>query len=177
MSKTIFITGGARSGKSGFAEKLAGDFGEHPLYLATAQTLDDEMAERVRRHRERRGAQWQTIEEPVHLSECLALSDCQYQVVLVDCITLWLSNLLLKYEEPGVDVKLRILEDVQRLITTLHGMLTPVIIVSNEIGMGIVPDNRVARLFRDIAGEVNQALAAAADEVHVVISGRPLKLK
>ena len=177
MSQTIFITGGARSGKSGFAEKLAGHFGEQLCYLATARTLDDEMAERVRRHRERRGVQWQTIEEPVHLSECLARSDGQYQVVLVDCITLWLSNLLLKYEQSGVDVEVRIFEDVQRLITTLHGMVTPVIMVSNEVGMGIVPENRLARLFRDIAGRANQALAAVADEVHVVISGMPLKLK
>jgi len=92
-------------------------------------------------------------------------------------MTLWLSNLLLKYEESGEDIEARILEDVQRLKTTLHGMLTPVIIVSNEVGMGIVPDNYLARLFRDIAGKTNQALASAADEVHVVISGIPLKLK
>jgi len=177
MSRTIFITGGARSGKSLFAEKLAREFGEQLCYLATAQILDSEMEERVKRHIERRGVHWHAIEEPIHLSQALARSDGQYQAVLVDCMTLWLSNLLLKYEESGEDIEARILEDVQRLKTTLHGMVTPVIIVSNEVGMGIVPDNDLARLFRDIAGKTNQALASAADEVHVVISGIPLKLK
>jgi adenosylcobinamide kinase/adenosylcobinamide-phosphate guanylyltransferase len=177
MSRTIFITGGARSGKSAFAEKLVREFGAPLGYLATAQTLDSEMDDRVRRHLERRGDQWQTIEEPIHLSQALARCDGQYQAVLVDCITLWLSNMLLKYEQSGEDIEARILEDVQRLKTTLHGMVTPVIIVSNEVGMGIVPENSLARLFRDIAGKTNQVLAAAADEMHVVISGIPLKLK
>lgn len=177
MSRTIFITGGARSGKSAFAEKMALATWERLCYMATAQTLDSEMEERVRAHLERRGDRWQTIEEPIHLSQALARCDGQYQLVLIDCITLWLSNLLLKYEESGEEVELRILEDVHRLKTTLHGMVTPVIIVSNEVGMGIVPENGLARLFRDIAGKTNQILAAAADEVHVVISGIPLRLK
>jgi adenosylcobinamide kinase/adenosylcobinamide-phosphate guanylyltransferase len=177
MARTIFITGGARSGKSGFAEKLAREFGAPLGYLATAQTLDNEMDERVRRHRERRGSEWSTVEEPIHLSQALARCDDQYQVILVDCVTLWLSNLLFKYEESGENCEERIQEDLQRLKSTLHQMVTPVILVSNEVGMGIVPDNALARQFRDIAGSANQALAAAADEVHVVISGIPLKLK
>jgi adenosylcobinamide kinase/adenosylcobinamide-phosphate guanylyltransferase len=177
MGKIIFITGGACSGKSEFAEKLAKGFGERLCYLATAQTLDGEMAERVRRHRERRGGEWDTVEEPITLPEALARCDGRYQVVLLDCITLWLSNLLYKYERFGGDIEVRILEDVQRLKTTLHGMETPVIVVSNEVGMGIVPENIVARLFRDIAGRTNQILASEADEVHAVISGIPLKLK
>ncbi|MDD2735652.1 MAG: bifunctional adenosylcobinamide kinase/adenosylcobinamide-phosphate guanylyltransferase [Desulfuromonadaceae bacterium] len=177
MAQTIFITGGARSGKSSFAEKLALDFGEPLGYLATAQMLDDEMNERVRRHQERRGNEWHTIEEPIRLSQALARSDGRYQAILVDCVTLWLSNLLFKYEESGDDCEERIQEDVQRLKSTLHGMVTPVVLVSNEVGQGIVPDNHLARLFRDIAGTANQVLAAAADEVHVVISGIPLKLK
>ncbi|MEI6208701.1 MAG: bifunctional adenosylcobinamide kinase/adenosylcobinamide-phosphate guanylyltransferase [Desulfuromonadales bacterium] len=177
MSHTIFITGGTRSGKSAFAEKLARGAGEPLCYLATAQILDFEMEERVRRHLERRGNRWQTVEEPIHLSQTLARCDGQYRVVLVDCITLWISNLLLKYEETGEDIETRILEDIHRLKTTLLGMISPVIIVSNEVGMGIVPENSLARLFRDIAGATNQILAAAADEVHVVISGIPLQLK
>ena len=177
MSQTIFITGGARSGKSSFAEKLASGFGDHLCYLATAQTLDSEMEERVRRHRERRGVQWQTVEEPINLPHALAQCDGRYQAILVDCITLWLSNLLFRYEQSGDDIESRILEDVQHLETTLNGMVTPVIMVSNEVGMGIVPENNLARLFRDIAGKTNQILAAAADEVHVVISGIPMKLK
>jgi adenosylcobinamide kinase/adenosylcobinamide-phosphate guanylyltransferase len=177
MARTIFVTGGARSGKSRFAEKRALEFGAPLGYLATAQTLDSEMDERVRRHRERRGAEWATIEEPVHLSQALARCDGQYQAVLVDCLTLWLSNLLFKYEGSAENCEERIREDLQRLKSTLQGMVTPVILVSNEVGMGIVPDNALARMFRDIAGEANQFLAAVADEVHVVISGIPLKLK
>ena len=177
LAQIIFITGGARSGKSGFAEKLASEFGEPLGYLATAQILDDEMEERVRRHRERRGEEWHAIEEPLHLSQALERCDGKYNVVLVDCVTLWISNLLFAYGEAGRDCEERIQEDVQRLKSTLHGMVTPVILVSNEVGHGIVPDNRLARQFRDIAGITNQLLATAADEVHVLISGIPLKLK
>ena len=177
MARTIFITGGARSGKSTFAEKRAMEFGAPLGYLATAQALDGEMDERVRRHQERRGAEWAKIEEPLHLSQTLARCDGQYRVILVDCVTLWLSNLLFKYEDAGESCEDRIHEDLQRLKSTLHGMVTPVILVSNEVGMGIVPDNALARLFRDIAGTTNQLLAAAADEVHAVISGIPLRLK
>lgn len=177
MGQTIFITGGARSGKSMFAEKRAREFGASLGYLATAQMLDGEMEARVKRHRDRRGAEWSTLEEPIHLSQALARSDGQYQAILVDCITLWLSNLLFKYGTAGDDCEERIHEDLQRLKSTIQSMVTPVILVSNEVGMGIVPDNALARLFRDIAGTANQVLAAAADEVHVVISGIPLRLK
>ena len=177
MAYTIFIAGGARSGKSAFAERRAHEFGAPLAYLATAQTLDSEMDERVRRHRERRGSEWITIEEPIHLSQALARCDGQYAAMLVDCVTLWLSNLLFKYEDSGEQSEERIREDIQHLKNTLHGMVTPVILVSNEVGMGIVPDNSLARMFRDIAGTANQALAAMADEAHIVVSGIPLKLK
>ena len=177
MAHVIFITGGARSGKSIFAEKRAREFGAPLCYLATAQTLDAEMDERVRRHRQRRGGEWSAIEEPVYLPQALARCDGQSQAILVDCLTLWLSNLLFKYEDAGEQVEERIYEDLQRLKSTLQGMVTPVILVSNEVGMGIVPDNALARLFRDIAGTANQTIAATADEVHIVISGIPLRLK
>ena len=177
MAQTIFITGGARSGKSGFAENRARQFGAPLGYLATAQALDSEMDERVRRHRERRGVEWHTIEEPLHLSEALVRCDGQYQAVLVDCLTLWITNLLFKYEHTVESIEEQIHGDLQGLKNTLQGMVTPVILVSNEVGMGIVPENALARLFRDVAGSANQTLAAAADEVHVVISGIPLKLK
>jgi adenosylcobinamide kinase / adenosylcobinamide-phosphate guanylyltransferase len=177
MAPIIFITGGARSGKSIFAEKRAREIGTPLGYLATAQALDVEMNERVKRHRQRRGAEWSTIEEPIYLPQALARCDGQYQAILVDCLTLWLSNLLFKYEDAAELVEERVHEDLQRLKSTLQGMVTPVILVSNEVGMGIVPDNALARLFRDIAGTANQTLAGAADEVHVVISGIPLRLK
>lgn len=177
MAHTIFITGGARSGKSRFAEELACQFGAPLGYLATAQAVDNEMAERIRRHQARRGAAWQTIEEPLHLTQALAACDFSCKAVLVDCLTLWLSNLLFRYEDLGEDAEERIMEDVRRLATTLREMASPVILVSNEVGMGIVPENQLARLFRDIAGQANQMLAAAADEVHLVVSGLPLRLK
>jgi adenosylcobinamide kinase/adenosylcobinamide-phosphate guanylyltransferase len=178
MARTIFITGGARSGKSVFAEKLTLEFGSALCYLATAQTLDSEMDERVKRHRERRGEQWQTLEEPLDLSRALqGCDDGRYQAILVDCVTLWLSNLLFAHQGTTEDLEERILADVRHLAERLREMRTPVILVSNEVGMGIVPENALARLYRDIAGRANQLLAAAADEVHVVISGIPFRLK
>ncbi len=177
MSRTILITGGARSGKSNFAEKLAQQF-EAPLcYLATAQALDCEMEARIKLHSERRGEQWHTLEEPLDLTLAVKESDGRYQVILVDCITLWLSNLLFAYENQEGEVETLIMQDVQQLAEVLQGMATTVILVSNEVGMGIVPENGLARLYRDIAGRANQFLAAAADEVHLVVSGIPLKLK
>jgi len=177
MSKTIFITGGTRGGKSKYAEQLAADFGASLCYLATAQSLDDEMGRRINTHQLRRGEAWQTIEEPLHLPQTLAANDGVFSAILVDCLTLWLSNLLLLYEDLGEETEIRLLDDVHRLATTLRGMTTPVIIVSNEVGMGIVPDNKLARLFRDIAGQANQMVAAAAGEAWLVASGIPLRLK
>lgn len=178
MARTIFITGGARSGKSVFAEKLTLEFGSALCYLATAQTLDSEMDQRVKRHRERRGEQWQTLEEPLDLSRALGeCDDGRYQAILLDCVTLWLSNLLFAYEGTTENLEEKVLADVRQLADTLRGMKTPLILVSNEVGMGIVPENALARLYRDIAGRANQILAAAVDEVHVVISGIPFRLK
>jgi len=177
MAQIIFITGGARSGKSTFAEKRAAEFGVNLGYLATAQALDGEMEERVKLHQQRRGAEWHTIEEPIRLTEALTGCDGQHQVILVDCVTLWLSNLMFFYEDTAKPCEEPIDTDLQVLKRTLHRMVTPVILVSNEVGMGIVPENKLARQFRDIAGRTNQFLAALANEVHVVISGIPLKLK
>jgi len=177
MSQIIFITGGARSGKSRFAEQLSASYGTSLCYLATAQSLDDEMGLRIRKHQQRRGDAWQTIEEPLHLAQALAANDGIFGVILVDCLTLWLSNLLLLYEDLGEESEQRGMDDVQRLATTLRGMTTPVIIVSNEVGMGIVPDHRLGRMFRDIAGQANQIIAAAATEAWLVASGIPLRLK
>lgn len=177
MARTIFITGGARSGKSRYAEQVTLGFGGKPGYLATAQALDQEIGERITKHRQRRGDVWQTIEEPLNLSQALAGSDGVFTAILVDCLTLWLTNLLFLHEDLGDETEDRIMEEVQRLAMTLRGMTTPVIIVTNEVGMGIVPEHRLGRLFRDIAGQANQILAAAADEAWLVTSGIPLRLK
>jgi adenosylcobinamide kinase/adenosylcobinamide-phosphate guanylyltransferase len=172
MAKVIFITGGARSGKSRFAEKLAEGFGAPLGYVATGMAGDPEMADRIRRHRLRRGEKWQTLEEPFDVAGVLAGHDGCFRAMLLDCVTLWLTNLLLHCDDPA-----RVRSEVQILAEALPALTTPTILVSNEVGMGIVPENALARTFRDLAGEANELLAAAADEVYVVFSGLPLKLK
>ena len=172
MSQIIFITGGARSGKSRLAEELAESFGSPLAYIATCEPADAEMEERIARHRERRGHAWQTIEEPFALADVVRRHDGRFNGILVDCITLWLTNLLLGYNDPQ-----QVLDDVALFSASFPTLKTPLILVSSEVGMGIVPENSLARTFRDIAGEANELLAKAADEVYVMFSGLPLKLK
>ncbi|AJE02413.1 bifunctional adenosylcobinamide kinase/adenosylcobinamide-phosphate guanylyltransferase [Geobacter pickeringii] len=172
MARVIFITGGARSGKSRLAEELALGFGAPLGYVATGGAGDGEMAERIARHRARRGDQWTTVEEPRALAGVLAGIDGRFNAVLVDCVTLWLSNLLFAGDDSPL-----ILDAVEKLTKHFPLLTTPLIIVSNEVGLGIVPENRLARQFRDLAGEANELIAAAADEVYVTFSGLPLKLK
>jgi len=173
MSKVVLVTGGARSGKSKLAEKLAEGYPPLRGYLATGEAGDAEMAARIARHRSRRGDEWQTMEEPLAVVETLTGHDGYFQVVLVDCVTLWLSNLLFR-GEGGADGALG---EVARLTESFATLKTPLILVTNEVGMGIVPEHPLARSFRDLAGEANELLAAAADEVYVTFSGLPLKLK
>ncbi len=172
MARTIFITGGARSGKSRLAEQIAEGFGAPLLYMATGHAGDAEMAERIAAHKARRGNKWRTVEEPLRLAETLKTSDGNYQAILVDCITLWLTNLILTREDHAV-----VLDEVRTLARLFPDIKTPLILVSNEVGMGIVPENALARSFRDLAGRANEILAAAADEVYVTFCGLPLKLK
>ncbi len=172
MSTTIFITGGARSGKSRLAERLAEGFGEPLCYIATGEARDGEMAERIDRHRQRRGTAWQTVEEPLQLVDAIREMDGRCQAILVDCITLWITNLLFHY-----DACESVLAEVRTLAGLLPTLRTPLILVSNEVGMGIVPENALARSFRDLAGHTNQILAEAAEEAYVTISGIPMKLK
>jgi len=177
MAPITLITGGVRSGKSRFAEQQTLQYHPPLCYLATAQALDDEMEERIARHRAWRGADWQTVEEPLTLPQTLARLDGNYGAILVDCVTLWLTNLLLMREGTDPELEESIIGDVRRLATTLRGMQSPVILVTNEVGMGIVPEHRLGRLFRDLAGQANQILAASCDEVYALICGLPLKLK
>ncbi|MBW6511324.1 MAG: bifunctional adenosylcobinamide kinase/adenosylcobinamide-phosphate guanylyltransferase [Desulfuromonadaceae bacterium] len=173
MGKLILITGGTRSGKSHFAQMQAEKCAGRLLYVATAGTHDDEMRERVRLHQTARGARWETLEEPYRWPEQLLPVVDKQGAVLVDCITLWLSNLFFRYEE-DVD---RVRHEVTRGLTLLKPLDVPVLLVTNEVGSGIVPDNRLARIFRDLAGEVNQQLGAMADEAWLVVAGLPLRLK
>ncbi len=168
MGKSILVTGGARSGKSALAERLALGLGGRAVYIATAERGDAEMAARIAVHRDRRGEAWRTVEAPEDLVGALDATDGTAPR-LVDCLTLWLSNLM----HCGPDWRAR----TQALVPALLRQSAPVVLVTNEVGAGIVPENALARSFRDAAGELNQAVAAAADEVYLSVAGLPLRLK
>lgn len=166
----IFIIGGARSGKSTLAQKIARRW-RRPLYLATAEVLDDEMAERVRMHRKTRGRRWQCVEEPLEIARFIRRGAPGADGILVDCLTIWLSNVLLK-EGRGAFRRRR-----DELIAALRQARQEVILVANEVGLSVVPESELGRVFRDLAGWLNQAVAAEADAVVFVAAGLPLALK
>lgn len=167
--RTILVLGGARSGKSRHAQGLAERIAPRRLFVATAQAFDDEMRDRIARHRADRDNSWRTIETPVALPQMLRDEGARADVVLVDCLTLWLSNLLL------ADADLEAAGD--DLIAALADVHVPIVLVSNEVGFGIVPDNALARRFRDAAGRLNQRLAATCDATDLVVAGIPLRLR
>jgi len=171
-NKIYFITGGARSGKSAFAEKLASGLTGQRAYLATAQALDPEMAARIEKHRKDRGIAWDTYEEPLAVAELLKKLSGRYDVVLLDCLTLWLSNVMAHTDGEGA-----VFSRADELAAAIQGFGGACIIVSNEVGLGIVPDNPLARKFRDLAGMLNQKVALFADEVYFTASGIPVKIK
>ncbi len=173
MGRLIVITGGARSGKSGYAQRLAESCPGPLLYVATAGIHDAEMAQRVRLHQAERGERWSTLEEPLRLVECLPGAAAGQGALLLDCVTLWLTNLLFHHGEETAPV----LAEVDRFLAMVPQLEAPLFMVSNEVGSGIVPDNRLGRLFRDLAGTANQRLAAASDEAWLVVAGLPLRLK
>ncbi|MCX7913425.1 MAG: bifunctional adenosylcobinamide kinase/adenosylcobinamide-phosphate guanylyltransferase [Thermodesulfovibrionales bacterium] len=174
-SKLVFIIGGARSGKSSLALKVASPY-DKKAYIATAEPLDREMEERILNHKKQRGEGWDLYEEPIRLVDTLKIAFKKYQCIVIDCLTLWLSNILIRQRE---DLFLK--NEIDRFIDILHlfcetyGMV--LIIVSNEVGMGIVPDNELSRRFRDLAGLLNQRVANMADEVYLSISGLEIKIK
>ena len=172
MALTLLVTGGTRSGKSNFAEERARDFGQHLgkhlVYIATAEAFDEEMAARIARHQRRRGPEWHTVHAPLDLAQAITQADGQGPCV-VDCLTLWLSNLVMAGQE--------IEAAADALLTALASRSDPIILVTNEVGCGIVPENALARRFRDEAGRLNQIVAQAVDEVYVCMSGIPVKIK
>jgi adenosylcobinamide kinase/adenosylcobinamide-phosphate guanylyltransferase len=170
--KIIFITGGARSGKSRFAEELARQFLKPKAYLATAQALDVEMAERIRRHRENRPGDWQTLEEPIKVAGCVEKEGARFNLILLDCLTLWVSNLMM-----AGWAEAKILEEGSRLLDACRQAQSSLILVGNEVGMGIVPENAQARLFRDLSGFIQQKVAREADEVYFMVSGIAQRIK
>ena len=169
--KTILVTGGARSGKSKYAEQRAASLGSRRLYLATAEARDEEMALRIAQHQQRRAGQWLTVEEPVEIGSVLLSHRGRLDAALVDCLTLWLSNLVLQRDWTFAE------EKVRELLEILPQLDFHVVLVTNEVGWGIVPDNALARAFRDCAGSVNQHVGAAADEVVLMVAGLPMIIK
>ena len=168
-SSLILVIGGARSGKSLYAENLASSYDHELIYLATAEPRDIEMKQRIQDHQSRRGRRWKTIEEPIHLATALQLNCKLNTFVLVDCLTLWLSNIMARANNFASEMK--------DLIVTLQHVEGRVVLVSNEVGLGIVPDNELARKFRDQAGLLNQSIASIADEVFLLSAGLPIKIK
>jgi adenosylcobinamide kinase / adenosylcobinamide-phosphate guanylyltransferase len=178
MAKIILITGGGRSGKSAFAQKTAEALPGPHVYVATCPVIDPEMEERIRKHREaRRGKGWETIEETVDLAGVIRRAGA-YRVLLVDCLTLWINNLLYEADLRGEHFTEEAAADCCRELIEASGTFPgTAIFVTNELGMGIIPENETARRFRDIAGRCNQEIATAAQTVILVVSGIPLELK
>lgn len=168
LPAVTLVLGGARSGKSAYAEQMIGERSQR-LYIATAEAGDEEMRERIRAHQARRGAGWETVEEPVELAVAISRNARAERPILVDCLTLWLGNLM--GGDRDVDVA------VAGLLACLAQPAGPIVLVSNEVGLGIVPATPLGRAFRDRAGRLNQAVAAIAERVVLVTAGLPLILK
>ena len=166
--RRTLVLGGARSGKSRYAESLITALPPPWIYLATAEARDAEMAERIARHRAERGERWETIEVPHHLAQAVTTAP-PTNPLLIDCLTLWLSNRVLAEAD--------IASETRELEWALDRRAEPVVLVSNEVGSGIVPDNALARRFRDLQGQLNQSIAARADRVVLLVAGLPLIVK
>jgi adenosylcobinamide kinase / adenosylcobinamide-phosphate guanylyltransferase len=171
MRKIVFVTGPVRSGKSSFAVELAKKTKQKVVFIATCRPLDEEMKARVSKHRETRPKEWETREEELNIASVLK-SAGPSKTVIIDCITLWVSNLLMRGFEEN-----KLKEEIIALVSTLRKIKSSVIIVSNEVGWGIVPDNGISRAFRDIIGLAHQEICAASDEAYLMVCGIPVKLK
>lgn len=168
----VLVLGGVRSGKSRYAQQLAA-CGKKVAFIATAEGRDEDMTRRIARHREDRPAHWMTVEAPVSVADAILNCDGKFDTILIDCLTLWASNLM----EHECQDNQRILDHTDRLVNALCRVRTSVILVSNEVGGGIVPQNEMARSYRDILGAINQRVAAVADEVVLMVAGCPLVIK
>lgn len=181
MGKIVLITGGARSGKSKFAENYVARTGKDIAYIATSQIFDDEMAYRVKLHRQRRPANWQTFEAPFNAHEAIKEAFNEHDTILFDCLTLYLSNYLCQEEAQSLsldDLSDNVSMLMKELISAVRSVTNKTcVFVTNEVGAGIVPENELARKYRDLAGLCNQQIAKTADEVYLVVSGIPLQIK
>ena len=163
------ILGGARSGKSSFAEKLALKSEKKPFYIATAEARDDEMVRRINQHQSRRDERWLTIEEPLKIDEIIDQRAHPENILVVDCLTLWLSNIMCRDNN--------VMTHIIGLVSCLENIKGPIIFVANEVGLGIVPENDLARAFRDEAGRLNKAVASVASDVIFMAAGLPMAMK
>ena len=172
MSNLILVTGGVRSGKSSYAQTIAAVSGAKVFYIATAQALDGEMKKRIKSHKKSRAKTWVTVEEPVHLAKAINAIPSGNKTIILDCLTLFISNLI----HNGMSDP-QICADVKNIVKALRKKSGLSIIVTNEVGSGIVPDNKLARRFRDLQGTVNQITAKEADRVCLLLSGIPVQIK
>lgn len=185
MGRIIFVTGGARSGKSTFAEKYCIENGENLGYIATAEALDEEMKDRIKKHRIQRGNNWSTYEKPLKIEACITEIMNSHQCVLLDCITMYISNIMFKdnldFENISVEktneIELEITNSILEILNRTKAAKGDLVLVSNEVGLGIVPDNKLSRIYRDYVGRANQVCAKYADEVYFVVSSIPMKIK
>lgn len=174
--KCALILGGSRSGKSRFAQELARKWGDKVVFVATAEAGDEEMKERIKRHKKARPKSWRTLEIPADLDKHLAKDIGDGEVVIIDCLSLLISNLLGSSPDYA-KAEGHILAEIDKLTRAMSKLNASFIIVSNEVGAGLVPENRLGRLYRDIAGRANELIADYADEVYLMVAGIPLKIK
>ena len=180
MGRMLLVLGGARSGKSAYAQQLAQELGRsRVLFVATAQAWDEEMAQRIAQHQQERPVAWRTLEAPHHVGQAIALHRGDAAVVLVDCLTLLVSNTILRLgESPDpTAAEVAVQEEVAALLHTCQTHTATSILVSNEVGLGLVPDNALGRLYRDLLGRANQTLAARAEAVYFMVAGLAVEVK
>lgn len=180
--KIVLVTGGVRSGKSRFAEDLTASFGLPVVYIATATVMDSEMEMRVKIHQQRRPESWETVEEPIEVIKAIASKGSPDKVLMIDCLTLWITNLMFRQELPEDEeafkkIEEEILDMVRRAAETARQINANMVIVSNESGLGLIPPDRLSRKYQEIVGRANETVAKAADEVYLVVSGIPVEIK
>jgi len=181
MAKLTLILGGARSGKSTYAEELAGEFDKPVMFIATAEALDEEMLQRIKKHKQERSKDWQTLEIPIDVAETLHKQEIQAEVILMDCLTLWVSNIMSRWTEdidhPQEDILFgKVEKEAADLLSEISASPAEWIVVSNEVGLGLVPPYPLGRLYRDALGYVNKMFARQADEVIFMVAGIPMRM-
>ena len=183
MKKVMLLLGGARSGKSHFAQEYARRSGEKVLFVASATAGDEDMRRRIEKHKQERPANWRTLETATDIGMQIEANAGDAKLIVIDCITLLVNNIFCRYEEKEFDtiddtaLEKEVVNEIQRLQKCLKKVNASFLIISNEVGLGLVPDNRMGRLYRDILGRANQMLAQTADEVYLMVAGIPLRIK